>query len=326
MRRTFMLPTLVASLALTASSLGQGNPPPGGPGGGSAAPVRAGHDRINVLYEGGTVGGYLRALREADPNANIVVQREDVLALPLGRIELKSVTAMDALMLVNGMRNADETVRLTIQTPPVSNNSAPIAILTATGWMDSTEEIVETPTIQVWSLAEYLAGSPWEPEDVLAAIELVLSESRDGDIPTLRYHKDTMLLIGRVTHDESEMIVMTLNELQRGVVHQRRMVHLNEANSAMQRELEQLQREREAMRRQLASNEQEQRQMMMALETREVRFQEQRDRIERLMLQVAELQAEVTRLRSARPGGGSVGGGGGAGASGSGGSGQDGNQ
>lgn len=190
------LPLLAAGLCLLPAArpaIAQASPQP--PSGLASEAV------INVRFKGGTAVDFVEAVREAAGEANIVLTPL-VDLVPLEPVELRRVTLRSALSLLEGSYESpsDGIIEVVLEVHP---SRAPGA-LNVYKIETRRQRGRQNTTVQsgVWSLAEIL-NADVESGEVLTAIEAALDLFGDGyPPPTLRYHRETGLLLARLHHDQ----------------------------------------------------------------------------------------------------------------------------
>ncbi len=156
---------------------------------------------IDVRFEGGTALDFVEAVRDAAGEANIVLTPL-VDLVPLEPVELTRVTVRSALGLLEGSYESpsDGLIEVGLEVHP---SRAPGALnvykIDARRHRSRLNMIVQSG---VWSLVD-IVSADMESGEVLTAIEAALDLYGDGyPPPTLRYHRETGLLLARLHHDQ----------------------------------------------------------------------------------------------------------------------------
>lgn len=175
---------------------------------------------VDVDFRGGTVAEYLAAIQKAQPAANVTILDREVGEVLLPPVQLKRVRWSNAVKLIDDLVLETDEARIVIGTTidPGDGISAPVAAVRA--HVDRVRQPARSKSRQtyVWSLAHLIGPDAIGAEDVLSAMETALEvSSKDEQAATMRFHRETSLLIMHGTGNQIqavEMIVDRLTEAQ----------------------------------------------------------------------------------------------------------------
>lgn len=186
-----------------------------------AAATRPAPITVTLQFGGGTMSKFVRAVREAQPKANIVVAAKaaDVMLPP---IDLRNAGVEQSLQGACEVVEGDVQVRVREwkgDGEPVYSivaNETKRGVTTTTSATSQGDAVAATVLAlgRLTDAARQPAGyEPLRVETVLSAIEA----ATDGDKnpPVLRYHRDSGLLIVRGTQDQRFTVEMVLSVLER---------------------------------------------------------------------------------------------------------------
>lgn len=264
---------------------------------------------LSLNFGGGTAADYIEAIRSASKSANIVVMpgAEHVLMPP---VQLKAVTLLSALKLLDHLQSVDENGRRYIlRFDQIESN-----------WFDLTDddrrrEGVDSPTtLPVFVVNVDSAPAPWgkqdqsavEPQvwdieslvqalsadDVLATIDVALPlATEDEPNVEIRFHEETGILIARGEAMALRMIDEVLNHLE-GTAQAR-----GAADERARRvdELESVLEERRKHAEEVAAQRE---QLAQEAEQMQVRMRELREVVDQLRVELDGRSAVISELRS----------------------------
>lgn len=182
---------------------------------------------IELTFDGGTVGEYVEALRNAVQGANVVVTTPEVQELVLPPVQLDSVDLGAAVHLIEGDYQPNERTVIRIEVDVIGR------------WHDDQKPVFKVsgqvrrrgPAAAesgVWTVADLLA-SDVPPEAVLTAVETALELFADNRARAeVRFHEETGLLIARGDPLQMEAIDDVVDRLREGL-DRRREVKQQEA-------------------------------------------------------------------------------------------------
>ncbi|MGD9691771.1 MAG: hypothetical protein AB7G17_02930 [Phycisphaerales bacterium] len=162
---------------------------------------------FDLDFPGGSLAGYVAAIRKAQPKANIVVSPGSDRA-PVPELQLRDVTAGAAMKAIGfHQQRSDGTMHaLQISATPIAGSSEEVIRAV---YEDSATRQWETKA-RVWSLAGLLQQGATS-EELLTAIEAALSVyNRDS---MLKYHEPTSLLIVRGDEQQLALIDQTVDQI-----------------------------------------------------------------------------------------------------------------
>lgn len=204
---------------------------PAGVPGSPAAEAEA-EPRFSIKFEGGSPDQLVRALRQAvttttknapGPNVMIANAMRDVQIPPFA---LQNVTVSDVFQALNNVADSAKSGQWSL-----SGSTQPIWVLNpANSFGSSVDPLTGQPlgmggrareprTVQVFPVSRYLAEL--KIDDLTTAIQTawnLLPSVRDegGTPPTLKFHKDTELLIAVGTDDQLRLAKEVLTSLSQG--------------------------------------------------------------------------------------------------------------
>jgi len=329
-RSTIRLATIaLASLAIAATGAnaqtGGGAQPSTGPGGQSTTTG----DRINVDFPGGTIDDFVKVVRAASGDANIITLG-DTKSVRLPAFELRAVDVALAMELLNrGIHfpamiaggvapNRIPTVDVDVirssgwQGGPARQFPAPVITVLVTQPVDlfgDGEAAPEKPQLQrtVESIGP-LVQRGLAAEDILDAIQAAIGAvGADRDGTRIAFHEQTQLLMITATHEGMLVIHETLAALRHSVP---RGQLPTEQMKSLEKSIETLKAENQQLRDALVTS-------TSALKVAREEVERMRDQSTNMMMELQATREELRRLRFAdSPAHGGGAGGGGRGASG----------
>ncbi len=225
MKRTSLLACMAALILLV--------------GGGPTLAANPSNDEvglISVKFAGGSVTDYFDALVKEAGTINVMLAPEaaDVSMPP---VTLTNVSVSAAIGLVDG-RSASppgRVIKLNVrQMPQYHDGALPTyqvrAEVRPTGGGTYTS---------VWTIAGLLRGDVFDADDVLAAVEAAMDILASTDEPTIRFHKETGVLIARGDPRQLSTIKEVLEQLEQSqiLMSQKPMQELHDQNAALKTEL-----------------------------------------------------------------------------------------
>lgn len=165
--------------------------------------------KFNLSFKGGTAAEYLETVRRAHPPANIAAM-PGVERFEIPPVEFQWATVEAAVRMLEDLQRTSDAGReeLRVRMLPVEGSAEPLVQVLV-------ERRRGEETSMVWSVAETLSRGV-DPADMLTAIETAL---RQFESPaTVRFHKETDLVIVRGTSDQLSAIDMVLGRLEQSAV------------------------------------------------------------------------------------------------------------
>lgn len=176
-----------------------------GAAGQSAAPAQPKDLIVSVEFEGGTIGEYVKAIKEAHPEANVVVTPEAAL-IPMPEVSIHGASLGAALQIaMTRGPTMPGTPGVIVDLDRAGGEGLPVYKLIARSVLPG-----ETRSTVI-SLAPVIDAGVLE-EDALAAMQagLELFPTR----ATLRFHEDTSLLLVRGSEEQLRLLELIAKRLQ----------------------------------------------------------------------------------------------------------------
>ncbi len=181
---------------------------------------------VTFTFDGGTLRAFVDAIKQQCPTVDLNVGfRGDADRVQMPAITMKGVSVGTAMQAMNTLADAGPG-RFVSVTPVQERNGAPLYSVETRNLSEITPSMTPRDQVstKVFSLRELVRSSASDPsapqqtaELVLsvleAAMEVEASESRTP--PTLRYHKDSAMLIARGTSNQLQVIESVLVTMQR---------------------------------------------------------------------------------------------------------------
>lgn len=171
---------------------------------------------FSVQFQGGTVEGYLDALREANEEMNIIML-DDVSRFALPPVELKYVTRRQAMEVLDGMEKVIDGRSHHIAVQMIEDKfGVPVfSVRVIEERMHGPQpETPETLVSQVWPVKELLTRLE-NPDQLVTAVETALEMMGEvDDAVAVRFHEETGLLIARGRLGHVRMIDSVINALE----------------------------------------------------------------------------------------------------------------
>ncbi len=191
---------------------------------------------ISVKFAGGSVTDYFDALVKEAGTINVMLAPEaaDVSMPP---VTLTNVSVSAAIGLVDG-RSASppgRIIKLDVrQMPQYHDGALPTYQVRA-----EVRPAGGGTYASVWTIAGLLRGDVFDADDVLAAVEAALDILASTDEPTIRFHKETGVLIARGDPQQLSTIKDVLEQLEQSqiLMSQKPMQELHDQNAALKTEL-----------------------------------------------------------------------------------------
>ena len=144
-------------------------------------------DVVTVDFRGGTLVGYVEAIRQATDGANIVVTGVDAQAIPVGAIRLDDVSVESALRAVEQTYPVDDREWVDVRLQTVGPPNQPGKPVYRLGAVRS--------SVKVWNVLDMFV-SKVKPADVLTAVDAAVELVMENDQPArVRFHESTGVLI-----------------------------------------------------------------------------------------------------------------------------------
>lgn len=175
----------------------------------NAAPAQRAQPKdliVSVEFEGGTIGEYVRAIKEAHPEANVVVSPEAV-PLPMPEVSIHGASLGSALHItmtygstMPGMPGVEVLVDR-------AGGGEGLPVYKITARSIAPRELRST----VISLAPVI-GAGVEKDDILAAMQAAMELFPTR--ATLRFHEDTLLLLVRGSEEQLDLMGLVAERLK----------------------------------------------------------------------------------------------------------------
>jgi hypothetical protein len=284
----------------------------------------AGEPLINLDFKGGTAVDYIEAIRDAVDDVNIIVE-EGVEQLPIGPVQLKRAPLSSALRYLDNRRIElpDHIIQLDVREfPPRRDGEVVYAVSAekvAHRLAQRTQPQTSEPISHVWTVADIL-GSNMPAEDVLTTVETALMLFGDQYDPAqIRFHEETQLLIARGHPEQMELIDRVIDELRETVAYQRNQARREQNERSASERAGKLKVELDAANANAAGLERKlieartrndvlQQELQRAQDTHEAMISNLREqlaerdrRVAALEQTVAQLQAEIKRIKGSNP-------------------------
>lgn len=180
---------------------------------------------VNFAFDGGTLRAFVDAIKKQCPSVEINVGfRGEAERVQMPAISMKGVSIGTAMQSMNTLADPGSGRYVNVL-PLQERNGAPlysVEIRNMTDYMGNT--LGNATTTKVFSLRELVRASGSDQNSPQQTAELVLSvleatmeveASESRTPPTLRYHKDSGMLIARGTSNQLQVIESVLATMQR---------------------------------------------------------------------------------------------------------------
>jgi hypothetical protein len=172
---------------------------------------------VSLQFAGGSLSDYVKALKEATPNFNIVLAVSEAKDIRLPAIKLDAVSFYPALRLLQGEYRLDDgtIIKLLVNDmggPREGETANPVYKI----WSERQEARKPSPQVQVWNIGE-LIGPDRKAEDVLTAVETAVGLLPNQDKAKIRYHAETTLVVACGEQDQLIAIERVVDGIRQGV-------------------------------------------------------------------------------------------------------------
>jgi hypothetical protein len=249
-----------------------------------------GDNAIDLNFRGGSIGTFIRYVREAaGGQANVVVSQEAA-ALPLDPFELHRVDFHTAVRLLDGMKIDTEEGLVALNVDYTSTGGEnTLGVYTITCRRQGAHPGPRVQGNLVLTVADLLAeGAGLSAEDILTAIQTALELISD-EAAQIRFHEETGLIITRGTNEQVSTITQVVEQLRESVIMRQRRERGDEIG---QRDAE-----IEHLKRIIDQRQVERDTMMMHMEQRLAQMETELSQRERI---IGMLQDQISELEKER--------------------------
>ena len=169
-----------------------------------------GDTRFDLRFNGGTAREYVKAIRRACPDTNIVVI-SDIRRRFVPNVELKNVTVLSALKAIEGSGEDEYGVRSYLKIEAVRIGNTDEFVYTVRLEQEKVERL-----FRVWSVSDLLESGVEENDIVSATLDIMeIAGMEFGQTDTrIRFHPRTGLLIARAPVEALMLMDMALDGLR----------------------------------------------------------------------------------------------------------------
>lgn len=172
---------------------------------------------VSLQFAGGSLADYVKALKEATPNFNIVLAVPEAKDIRLPAFKLDSVSFYPALRLLQGDYRLDDgtTIRLLVNDmggPREGETANPVYKI----WGERQETRKPPAQVRVWNIGA-LIGPERKAEDVLTAVETAVGLLPCQENAKIRYHAETSLVVACGEEAQLLAIERVVDGIRQGV-------------------------------------------------------------------------------------------------------------
>lgn len=172
---------------------------------------------VSLKFPGGTLGDYLKVVRESARDVNVVLSTPDAATIPLPPIQLQGVDVASAVQLLEGEYPISNEGGFEVGVrfiAPTAEGGKPVYQITA---RKRGRLAAASGEVQVWSVAD-LVGGPYPGEAVLTAVETALGLLGDSGRPAqVRFHESSSLLVVMGDPRQLDAVHRVIRELREGL-------------------------------------------------------------------------------------------------------------
>lgn len=180
---------------------------------------------VTFTFEGGTLRAFVEAIKKQSPNVEINVGfRGEAERVQMPAITMKGVSIGTAMQSMNSLADPGSGRYVNV-IPVLERNGAPLYTVELRSLSESRPQtFAEQVATKVFSLRDLIRASGSDQDGAKQTAELVLSvleaameveSSESRNPPTLRFHKDSAMLIARGTSNQLQVIESVLGTMQR---------------------------------------------------------------------------------------------------------------
>ena len=252
--------------------------------------------RLSVSFDGGSVAEYIKALRQAHAEANIV-EMGDVSIFKMPAVDLKKVTLGQALSVLDNMRTMRGMKRHELAVESHGGRFPVYTIHTQTRHVDSPSG--GSLVSHVWSVGNILESDQIKQDDLLSAVESAVNLSPDqAAATTINYHPETKLLMARAPRDNIDAIENVLDELWgSGPAQQEELDKLKRDNQRLRRELQTLEDARKNWEIELQMLQRDKAEYQAQLGALESQYENMQEMMQQHKQEAMELREQVRHLK-----------------------------
>lgn len=171
---------------------------------------------LSLKFSGGSLADYVKALKEAAPDLNVIIAVPEARDIKVPAIQLESVSPGSAIGLLQGTYPLNDGTPINLFIQDWGGSPAESAARVYKIWTNPREMARPPADVRVWSIGDLFLGDR-KAEQILTAIETAVGLLKGYPEAQIRYHADTTLVVASGDPDQLRTIDRVVDGIRRGM-------------------------------------------------------------------------------------------------------------